>query len=44
MPLALKMVTQIIEHPDGVYIFSGGFRVEIKTTKTQRVFKVTRVD
>jgi hypothetical protein len=37
---ALRLVTQVLDHPDGVYEFTGGFRVEVKTTKTQRVFKV----
>lgn len=44
MLLALRMVSQIIEAEDGTYNFTGGFMVEVKTTKTQRMFKVVKLN
>lgn len=38
--VALKMVLQILDRPDGTYRFSGDYAVEVKTGKTQRSFKV----
>lgn len=38
--VALRMVLQIIDRGDGVYRFSDGFAIEVRTGKTQRSFKV----
>lgn len=39
--VALRMVQQILDREDGTVNFSGGLAVEVKTTKTQKAFKVT---
>lgn len=42
--VAVRMVTKILDRPDGVVNFTGGLAVEVKTGKTQRSFKVVTRD
>jgi hypothetical protein len=38
--VAVRMALQVLDRDDAVYRFSDGFAVEVKTSKTQRSFKV----
>lgn len=38
--VALLMVAKIVDRPDSIVRFTGGLAVEVKTTKTQKAFRV----
>lgn len=40
--VALRMVLKVLDRDDGTVTFTQGLAVEIKTSKTQRTFKVVK--
>ena len=41
--VALQMVFKILDRDDGIVRFTDGFAVLIKTSKTQKFFKVVKI-
>jgi hypothetical protein len=40
--VAVAMVAQVLDREDGLCNFTNGLCIEVKTTKTQKVFKLKK--